>query len=115
MDAVKFLKEVRRMCKSIGCCDCPLNEGQGHCQVSYHAEAFANAVNAVEQWSSEHPVKTRLMDFLDKFPDVELGCDGYPIIFPSSLGYCGKGVKCRDCEYHGIRRAKECWDMPLDE
>lgn len=119
MDAVKFLKEFGRMCHSYKSCNScimnPDNNSTGETCWVFSKSHPHETISVVEKWSSEHPAKTRLMDFLNKFPDVELGIDGYPIIFPSSLGYCGKGVKCRDCEYHGIRRTKECWDMPLDE
>ena len=110
MDAVKFLKEIRRMCKSIGCCDCPLNEGQGNCQVSYYAQTIANAVNAVEQWSSEHPAKTRLQDFLEKYPKAHLCKNGFPPFRPAALGYCGESI-CSNCKILDV----DCWNMPLEE
>lgn len=71
MDAVKFLEEKERMCKSVKqCYDCPLDSGKTDitvcCQdlLTYYPK---EAVKAVEQWSNEHPVMTNLMKFEEVF------------------------------------------------
>lgn len=62
MDAVKFLKEYDRMCKSYNfdCNECGIHKvrkGEGCIEtVVEHPE---EVVAAVEKWSAEHPVKTR--------------------------------------------------------
>lgn len=71
MDAVEYVKTVCRLCKSKGhCSECPLrNKEDGSCIVnrSEHAE---KAVQIVEQWAKDHPVKTRQSEFLKMFPNA---------------------------------------------
>mgnify|MGYP003307578033 CR=1 FL=1 len=58
MDAVKFQKELARMCKSYAVCvdGCPLY-GNG---CSYGGEVFGDfsekRAEIVERWSKEHPI-----------------------------------------------------------
>lgn len=88
MDAVKFIKEYHRLCKSQDDCyrDCPLS-GVG----CMHEEEFYDvekAVEIVEKWSAEHPQKTILMDFLEKYPNAPIDEDDKtPTVCPYSLGY----------------------------
>ena len=98
MDAVEFLKERTRMCNfymSV-CMNCPGNK------VAYCATLCANAIDLVpivEQWSKEHPVKTRQSEFLKMWPDAEIGDDGLPDIAPCQLnvGLCEYGGVCDKC------------------
>lgn len=77
MDAVKFLAERERMCKTYDICEgCPLRKM--HTGLCYklcfkHPE---EAVAAVEKWAQEHPRKTRQSEFLKLFPDAPLNIDG---------------------------------------
>lgn len=116
MDAVKFLKELKRMCqcdKGGQCDECPMKD---HC-LSEEAPLFwkdkmmDSAVPIVEKWSAEHPVKTRLQDFMEKHPGAEVNADDLPPFMPSWLGYCGKS--CYSCERQPTD--KDCWDLPVEE
>ena len=61
MDAVKFLKEYKRLCDECSACvGCPL-KNYGDCIDAEPKEL----VKAVEEWSEEHPIKTNGMKFLD--------------------------------------------------
>ena len=115
MDAVKFLKERERMCLIYKACDgCPLQESDLCLDEGENAEAI---VKTVEKWSAEHPVKTRLMDFLEKHPRAFVDTDGTPLYYPSMLGYCGERdhiAPCAKCE-HRYSGARHCWDLPLEE
>ena len=115
MDAVKFIKEMGRMCKkhlttTVGtfeyeCGDCLfLCEIDGSCYRGDLTEFPEEAVEIVEQWSKEHPIKTYKDDFLEKFPNAVIaenicryhvyktgGCDGFT----------------GDCEL--------CWNEPMEE
>lgn len=63
MDAVKFIKEHRRMCKTYHSCrSCPLKDTPCTSIAAVNPEVI---VPIVEQWSSEHPVKTRQSEFLE--------------------------------------------------
>lgn len=125
MDAVKFLKDFYRMCGQYnGCAGCPLQLTSAKKQLSCHEfqRRLPNrVVNIVEKWSKEHPQKTRLDDFREKFPHFIPNEIGYPQMLPKSLGYCG-AQNCLDCDYfeEQTRSIKDmpdwgCWDLPVDE
>lgn len=114
---VNFLKEWRRMClaEHAKCNDeCPFSiykngEGLG-CDV--FAQKFPKtAVEIVQTWSDEHPVKTRLEDFIEKHPKAKRDENtGVPRIVPTYIGYCDK---CPTCRLY--REASYCcWHEPLD-
>lgn len=102
MDAVEFLKERTRMCNFYmsRCMNCPGNK------VAYCATLCANAIDLVpivEQWSKEHPVKTRQSEFLKMWPDAEIGGDGLPNVAPCQL--CLGLIHSEfpeDCESRGL-------------
>ena len=96
MDAVEFIKQVRRMGKQKGEAICFKLE-----------EKDTEIVDQVEQWAKEHPVKTRQSEFLKQWPDAEVGDDGYPSVAPCQLykdieekdenGVCCKNCGCAEC------------------
>ena len=107
MDALEFLIERRRMCNSYrGCVGCPLEEER--CVVSDVApdEDYKRIITAVEQWSKEHPRKTRQSVFLEQYPEAEIDANGVLSLCPMSIsavhrdsdGECNYPEKiCRDC------------------
>lgn len=109
---VNFLKEWRRYCGGRRCGYCDLSEhnecGFPACQVKDHPE---EAVEIVQKWSDEHPVKTRLDDLLEKYPGVIIEDDGHPIYYPAMLGYCNN---CDLCKYSDGDTRKYCWNEPVD-
>lgn len=112
MDTVKFLKERERMCLIYKACDgCPLQESDLCPGEGENAEAI---VKTVEKWSAEHPVKTRLMDFLDKYPNAPLEYFGAPWIRPVNLGYCNR-KNCVGCDMQYSKNSTPCWNLPLEE
>ena len=72
MDAVEFIKQVRRMGKQKGEAICFKLE-----------EKDTEIVEQVEQWAKEHPVKTRQSEFLKMFPNASVGYNGTLVICPS--------------------------------
>ena len=83
MDAVKFLKEAKRLCETQEgyCFECPLKEhGCILVDSGYVSNGkpikFEEAVSTVEKWAEEHPVKTRQSEFLKMFPNAKIdnGC-----------------------------------------
>lgn len=112
MDAVKFMKEFRRMCESVtDCKNCPLGimripEYKNVCTLN----VFLNAefsIQAIEQWSKEHPKKTRLDDFKEKYPLAKVKDENGKYNFCcSDLGYC-------QCKYFGDG-CSQCWNEPVD-
>lgn len=112
MDAVKFIEERRRMCKSFDgeCMECPAFCAHGEelrCVFSQESTADATAqIAIVEDWSATHPRKTRQSVFLDQWPEANIDCCGVLTICPSPIstshrnayGGCSHiGVKCPDC------------------
>ena len=105
MDAVKYLKEYERMCRSYGfsCGECGINKmrnGDGCTSIinKYPEEA----VSIVEKWSKQHPVKTRQSEFLQLFPNANL-CNEVVQICPRKIDansvseeVC-RNSKCSEC------------------
>lgn len=88
MDAVKFLEEAKRMCESYEECEaCPANaDGFDDCRIDNMDDIDAeNAVNIVEKWSKEHPVKTRQDVFLEQYPRADLLNNGVITICPKAI------------------------------
>ena len=106
---VNFLKEWRRYCGGRRCGYCDLSEhnecGFPACQVKDFPE---KAVEVVQRWSDEHPVKTRLDDLLEKHPKFEVHPNGYPCLRPFMFGYC------KDCGSCALSPTSVCWDEPVD-
>lgn len=71
MDAVKYIKEFNRMCRTYPYCSdgCPL---KSRCILfrnpNADSESIEALVAAVEKWSKKHPVKTNLDRFKEVFP-----------------------------------------------
>ena len=71
MDAVEFIKQVRRMGKQKGEAICFKLE-----------EKDTEIVDQVEQWAKEHPAKTRQSEFLKMFPNAQKSLNGVLDICP---------------------------------
>ena len=72
MDAVKYIKEYRRMCASFGgsCDGCPISRAKMRDNCSCDEFINANpeiAVENVEYWSNEHPVMTNRQKLVEVF------------------------------------------------
>lgn len=109
MDAVKFIKEINRLCEAQeDCKDCPLI---GHaCDVNmatimscYNIESVQKMVQIVEQWAKDHPVKTRQSEMQKIFPDVRIAsgaiylCPRYFLPKEARDEYCKKHETCEEC------------------
>lgn len=105
MDALEFLRERKRLCNRYKDCEgCPLEGGK--CAISYSTsdEGYKRIIATVEQWSKEHPRKTRQSVFLEQWPEAELYPDGVLRLCPKkvSVAYrngnsCAKTIDCGDC------------------
>ena len=73
MDAVEYLKTMKRMCYQYdkGCNTCPLNEIHS-CVYGGDPEDPEEAVDIVEQWSKEHPKITNASKLLEVFGRIRL-------------------------------------------
>ena len=113
MDAVKFLKEMERMCDSYmnhtyssgDCMECPFSISKDTCLVGDMCHEPEKAVEIVEQWSKERPQKTYKDDFLEKFPNADRYETGLPMHCRN--GIYGLGSCASDsCE--------DCWNEPME-
>lgn len=118
MDALEFLKERKRMCNCYDeCYDCPLKNTVCTDIETALDEDFKRAIDTVEQWSKEHPRKTRQSVFLKQWPEAAI--DSYGVLDTGSTpiskshrnkyGSCPHvGVNCYDCR-------REFWMKEVDE
>lgn len=112
MDAVKFIKERNRMCKSFGdkCIGCPAfkaGEDGTICAIDQESTLDATAqITMVEEWSVAHPRKTRQSVFMERYPESLVGDSGVLRLCPRYIsaahrdgdGGCKEPViKCVDC------------------
>lgn len=93
MDAVKFIEERRRMYKVTG----------KHLPALAEWVPAEEVVKEVEQWSKEHPRKTRQSVFLEQYPNAKVNAKGIVEIWPCDVeknmqtaGRCN-GIYCVDC------------------
>lgn len=118
MDAVKFLKERKRMCDSypIICGKCKISEAKDglHCY-EFQYTLPERAVAIVEKWSEEHPRKTILQDFLEKYPNAIMENGGFPEPCPYHLGYEKEPTNNDEFCDAGEDGCRKCWNRQLDE
>ena len=71
------IKDLKRMCDTYkDCHECPLNDTCCDGSVSALPDS---ADEIVDEWASEHPIKTYLQDFFEKYPYGKTGEKGIPI------------------------------------
>ena len=107
MDALEFLMERNRLCGSYrGCVGCPFGAADCVVRDMTSENTCKRIVAAVEQWSKEHPRKTRQSVFLERYPEAEIDAHGLVGLCPMSIsaahrdsdGECNCPEKmCRDC------------------
>lgn len=105
MDALEFLKEWQRMLESDSAGRAYLVTA-GDCIIvlPMSDEELQKRVATVEQWSKEHPRKTRQSVFLEQWPETEIDTFGYLAVCPKRIsadcriryGNCSNRL-CSDC------------------
>lgn len=109
MDAIKYLKTLRRMCNCECCSQCELGK-----RLIVHETCTAwrkahpeEAVAIVERWGAEHPAKTRQSEFLKQWPEAKLKQNGVITICPLEVsatyrekdGSCAiRSGSCAECK-----------------
>lgn len=112
---VNFLREWARMCESYTMCSagCAMRElrlQHGHADCENTVQCHPKTViEIVQEWSDEHPVKTRLDDLLEKYPKAWMEANS-SVVAPWKLGYCRN---CSKCSLNG-RLLPDCWGEPVD-
>lgn len=86
MDALEFLRERKRMCDLCKHCKgCPLERARCSLGTNTSDEEYEKIIAAIEQWSKEHPRKTRQDVFLEQYPEAYVPEDGYLDMCPLEL------------------------------
>ena len=86
MNALEFLKERKRMCLPYSTCvGCLLEEAKCTLGSSTSVEEYEKIIATVEQWSKDHPRKTRQSVFLEQYPEAALDGYGVMTICPAKL------------------------------
>ena len=100
MDAVEFLRNLKKMCDDWEKCSvCPFK--YNGCGSFAHIEYPEGMVSAVEEWVAKHPAKTRQSEFLKTFK-------------PS--GYCGGVINiCPQIVQCDYRTSESCGEMSCFE
>lgn len=102
MDAVEYVKNQFRLCRSKDSCSvCPLQDKENCCCITDTIEYVEKSVQIVEEWAKDHPVKTRQSEFLKMFPNAAIDEDNgilciKPCAIDESIG-CTNGKGCGDC------------------
>ena len=117
MDALEFLRERRRMCKFFEACkDCPLEEKNCDCLSGCTDNEMKINISTVEQWSKEHPRKTRQSVFLEQYPEADI--DGYGVITicPAKLfkAHRSGNRRCNNQEKLCIDCRREFWMQEVE-
>lgn len=118
MDALEFLKERKRMCNYYSHCKgCPLDGSKCVIDSAVSDENCKRFAATVEQWSKEHPRKTRQSVFLEQYPEACIENDGVLRIYPclisashrNARGNCATmSRECPDCR-------REFWMQEVEE
>ena len=98
MDAVMFVKEWKRMCRSSKTClSCSIGKSAGVSTVCSNVvkEETEKYVAIVEKWSAEHPIKTRQSEFLKFFPNAVIR-NGVIQICPRNIDQ--NSITSEECE-----------------
>ena len=103
MDALEFIRERNRMCKSFGarCDGCPADKNICCSAFAWQEELVA----VVEKWSKENPRKTRQSIFLEQWPNEQC-IDGILVLCPGWIDTCfscpiygNNNVDCATCRH----------------
>lgn len=112
MDALEFLKERKRMCASYpGCKGCPLDDSK--CVIDSTLsddEDCKRIVATVEQWSKEHPRKTRQSVFLEQCPEASC-VDNILMSCPKVID---KNFSCRNTCFNCAECRREFWMQEVE-
>ena len=117
---INFFSELKRLCDSRdGCVADAANKERcpmfGVCEDALTricAEDVKTAIEIVQKWSDEHPVKTYAQDFFEKFPKAQSGSDGTPFVCRKTI-YGEVPPKDERCDRRGA--CKNCWNEPMEE
>lgn len=103
------IKDLKRMCVShTHCLKCELYAGDDWCKI-YDLPDNTDEVDAiVDKWVKEHPVKTYMQDFFEKFPNAPKEKGGEPKTCIQNI-YSNVVISGREC-----RSCSMCWNKEME-
>lgn len=97
------IKDLKRMCEfHRDCSKCELFTTFDTCRVCFFPD---NVDEIVDKWAEEHPVKTYMQDFFEKFPNAHKDDDGTPKLCIKCL--YGDEFECPE------GGCKKCWNQEM--
>lgn len=109
-----FLAELKRMHKANKeCITCPLgirNNGEGCTCDKFLRTCGEKAIKIVQEWSDQHPVKTRLSVLKEQYPNMQMRLDGTPKVCCTYLyntPFPEEGCTKEMC--------MKCWNTPIED
>lgn len=119
MDALKFVEETRRMCRffsHVACVGCPALINRQNCMfadviVNYGTKT-TDAVAIVEEWSKEHPIKTRNSEFLKHYPSANVLDNGVVSVCPKLIEHYSPSANCYDIDCYDCKT--EYWMQEVE-
>lgn len=121
MDAVEYLKEKARMTEYCGRCNqCglsgKLNGTESKLGCTYFEFGNAEqAVEVVENWAKENPVKTYLSVLLEKFPNVPLINNNQAKFCPNALFNTDRNGCPKSNRTLKAMSCADCWNREYKE
>ena len=117
MDAVEFLEDFKRLCKSTACSNCSLWVDD-HCCCMMDAKCAISddfypgqIISAVEKWAKDHPVKTRQSEFLKIAPLAPVSKQGVLEIRPCEVD---KHPWFEECDFDCDKCCRAYWLQEVD-
>ena len=101
MEAIKFIKELKRYCDATSCEDCEAGYACNGIPAHLEDVDILESIEFIEKWSMDNPVKTRQSEFLKLHPDAPLDSNGCLIIKPCALNKELYNKSCENCKYKG--------------
>lgn len=111
MEAIDFIKTYRRLCDQYinkGYEGCPFTPME--CGVDNLDAVPEKLVKVTKEWAKEHPVKTRMEDFFEKYPNAPKEKSGAPECCVVNLGLSAYPI----CEPGGENYCLKCWSIPIE-
>ena len=114
MNAVEYLKAKGKMCDEISCLKCGLSRYENNKNLEcfiFETQYHKQAVELVENWAKENPIKTYLSVLLERLPNAKLNEKGLPTsICPNMIFKAENG--CRKGQF---MTCLECWNREYKE
>lgn len=115
MDAVEFIKEYFRLCETHeDCVNCPFTKEEVDVPCDLISKNAEKIVSIVKQWAEEHPQKTIMQDFFEKFPNAPKSKFNHPTLCPGNCGYNNETPSYEICKKFNEDCLK-CWSRPLED